>query len=352
MGLFRDRWDSENYPSYEDYLEAKRNGTLDKNRAYVNTPTSSERKANLSSPAPRVAESKDHSLESQTASIEAKTRAASVITKAADAKRFRDTSSQYGEPKPFAGRLPNVPGDKKKQFKGIAILIAILIGVLPSFTKLLDTISEDLNLGAWIESLGSQEISPDMQTETATAEAVEIISNITTALPADHFVIDNPTGAEKSNFSGIVENIILEDATTILFGRDANEIPFLELQLDSGSLFPLANSKFMNAVEHNTYFNEAGTLLDTAYIEFVFTDLTNDGYKELLIYYYSEDAYPAIEVFYNTGSDTETYKALDFFESYTNLNITSEGIIQRLTVEGELYDEIEVTADGVYPVKN
>ncbi len=29
MGLFRNRWDSENYPSQEDYLEAKRNGTLE-----------------------------------------------------------------------------------------------------------------------------------------------------------------------------------------------------------------------------------------------------------------------------------------------------------------------------------
>lgn len=352
MGLFKDRWDSENYPSYEDYLEAKRNGTLDKNRAYVNTPTSSERKAGLSSPAPHVADSRDHSLESQTKTIEAKLKVARAETKAADDKRFRDTSSQYGEPKPFAGRLPKVPGDKKNQYKGIAILIAILIGVLPTFTRLLDTAADELNLREWFESIGSEEATPDIQEGTESTEAVQLESNITTALAADHFSIENPTMTKTSDFSGIVDNIVLSDATNILFGRDTNEIPFLELQLNSGSMFPLGISKFMDTAEHNTYFNEDGTLLDTAYIEFVFTDLTNDGYKELLVYYYSEDAYPTIEVFYNTGSDTETYKALDFFESYTKLNITKEGIIQRLTEEGELYDEIEVTADGIYAVEN
>ncbi len=326
---------------------------LNKNRQYVNTPTSSERKANLSTPAAHVADSKDHSLESQTKTIEAKVRAANAETKAADAKRYRDTSSKYGEPKPFVGRLPKVQGDKKSSFKIILFLIVLIVSILPTFSKLLDSASNELHLKEWFNANSSQEtIDPTLSEETATTAAVDITSNITTELAADSFIISNPSEEETSDYSGIVENIITKDLTNIHFGRDANEVPFLELKLNNGSQFPLTLSKFMNETEYSTYFNDDGTFLDTTHIEFVFTDLTNDGFKELLVYYYTDDAYPTVEVFYNTGNDVTPYKALDFFESYTKLNITSEGIIQRLTDEGGIYDEIQVTSEGVYKVEN
>ena len=353
MGLFRDRWDSENYPSYEDYMEAKRNGTLNKNRQYINTPTSSERKANLSSPAPHVAEEKYHSLESQTASIEAKSRAAKAEGNTADAKRFRDTSSKYGEPKPFVGRLPNVVGDKKKQFKALAIIIALVVGILPSFSKILDSISEDPNVSQWIDSLGSKETQETSSVEaTAAAEDFTIETNVATTLPADYFKISNRFFKQGSLSIGEIENVVLGGTTTFSFGLDASAIPYLKLNFKEGIQYIFTDSNFMKSTEKLAFFNEDGTLMDDAYIEFIFTDLTNDGYSELLVYYYSEATNPYVEVFYNTGSESNTYKPLDFFESYVTLNITEEGIIQRFDDAGKLYDEIEVTADGVYLVEN
>ncbi len=353
MGLFRDRWDSENYPSYEDYMEAKRNGTLNKNRQYINTPTSSERKANLSSPAPHVADEKYHTLESQTASIEAKTRAADVETKAADAKRFRDTSSKYGEAKPFIGRLPKIEGDKKKNFKAIAIIIALVVGILPSFSKILDSIAEDPNVSQWIESLSGEKTKDTLGTETTVAaEEILFESNITTALPADHFKLSNELFKKGSVSIGEIENVVLGNTTTFSYGLDASAIPYLKLNFKEGITYLFSNSNFMKSTEKLGFFNEDGTLMDTSYIEFVFTDLTNDGYSELLVYYYSDTANPYVEVFYNTGSETGTYKPLDYFESYVTLNITEEGIIQRIDDAGEIYDEIEITADGVYLIEN
>lgn len=349
MGLFRDRWDSENYPSYEDYMDAKRNGTLKKYRQMGSTPSNSEKKANMSADSPYSVEPRQSSLESQTATIEAKSQAARDDRQKSDAKRYRNTDAKYGDSKPFASRLPNVQLDKKKQFKGLAILIAIVIGILPSFSKLMDSISNEINPAKWVESLNNE--TAVNEPSTATTEAVALTSNITTALPADHFVIKPATADIISDYSGIIDKVASGDVTSMRYGRTSENLPFVELQLKSGNVFPLSDSELMSGPEKSGYFNQDGTLLDTAYIELVFTNLTDDGLKELLVYYYGEEVNAAVEIFYNTGNEAQPYKVLNFFESYKTLNITDKGILQRIDDSGQLYDEIEVTEDGVYLVE-
>lgn len=353
MGLFRDRWDSENYPSYEDYLDAKRNGTLRTNRAYVNTPTSSERKANLSSPAPHVADSKDHSLESQTKAIEAKVKVARDETRVADAKRFRDTSSKYGEPKPFASRIPNVQIDKKKQFKGLIILLAIVLGILPSFSKMLDALSDEVNPKKWFESFKSQTTNETLTAEsTATTEAIEIQSYVTTALAADHFRLSNEMPLIDASYPLEVKDIQLNETSTVDYGTTSEGSPYFEVLLNNIHESPLSFSSFSSTTDASTFFNSDGTLKENAYIELVFTDLTNDGYKEIVAYYSNDASNPYVEVFYNTQNKESTFESLGYFESYKNLNITEEGVLQLITDTGELYDEITVTAEGLQKIEN
>lgn len=346
MGLFTKKWDSENYPSYEDYMDAKRNGSLNKNRQYINVQASQDKSATRMSTAQQVSQAGDSkSLESQMQQIEAKTIAAQVLTKAADAKRYRDTSSQYGDSKPFASTTPTLPDKKKGSFRLLFILITLIIAILPVFSNLLDQITDTFKATEVTEEATS------VETETVQSET-PAVSNILTALPADHFRINSGVAAEEASTTAILDGIYPSETTSLSYGLTTANAPFLKLVLQDGEYSILDNSPFLKSTESGNFIGSDGKLLEECYVEFAFTDLTNDGLKEVLVYYYSEAVYPYVEVFYNTGSDVATYKPLNYFESYISLNITNEGIIQRVAEDGSIFDEILVTADGCTILEN
>lgn len=349
MGLFRDRWDSENYPSYEDYMDAKRSGTLKKYSQLGNTQSSSEKKARMSTDSPYSKEARQGSLESQMATLEAKSQAARDENKKADAKRYRNTDAKYGTPKPFTGKLPNVQMDKKKQFKGLAVLIAIVIGILPSFSKLLDSLSEDIGISEWINSIENSE--PTGSTDEATAEAVEHNQYLTTALPADFLSIRKGLIPSQGQSTSVVQDILKGKSSTIQWGVAADDKPYLDISTEGVNQSPLQFSNFIGSAESTEFFNEDGSLKSDAYMDIVLTDLTNDGYKDIIVYYGNDTVNPFIEVYYNTQNGSEIFKALEPFESYKTLNVTDKGIIQRIDDDGKIYDECEVTSEGVYVVE-
>lgn len=317
MAFFKDQWDSENYPSSEDYLEAKRNGTFNQYKAYIDKPSN--------------AKPDTRRFDSRT-STEAKTKGMG--------SRHLDP-----QPKPFGGGM-SMPktGKGSFPFKFIVFLIALVMGFLPALTSILDSVTDKLNLEELLPN--GQQVTESVITETAESELP--LSKITTALPSDYFVLHSPTDGARESGSAEIDGLGRSALAALNFGTDSGDKPFYDLKLDNAQLKLLEASPFMKSADASMIFDEEGRLVEGASIELVITDLTNDGLKELLLYFTNGVDYPFVEVFYNTGEGPNPFKALEYFGSYEDLNITSEGIMQRIDESGNVYDEIETTPDGVF----
>lgn len=299
--MFSDKWDSENYPSSEDYNEAKKMGTVARNRSFMDKPASG----------------------------------------VPDRRRFDGrTSTQTTQDNKKTSKTNTTL--TPRNLKLIFVIIMLIAGVLPNLSNVLDQVTDAL--------------FPKQQTETTVPTEDAIYD---TALPtylqvtgtSDYFTVDT-AATETATLDPVeIENLSNDEKIFILAGMPNKNQPILTLS-DAKERFDLIESShFKTSDEGVEIFNSDGTVKEGSRIEVIFVDMTNDGLKEALVYYTTPSDIHYAEVFYNGGEGISTFSSLDYFELYTDLRITEKGTIQRLNNDGSVYDEIEVTSDGLYLVE-
>jgi hypothetical protein len=319
MPLFKNQWAAKNYPSSEDYLEAQRTGTLGAKGARYNSAAGAEPDVR------RVESGNLNELENKGSKV---------------------TNRTHPQPKPFIGSLPKENKKGGTSYKILIFIIAMALSFLPTLSRFLDNLDLD-NL--WPSQQGAD--TSVATSEVLTADGSEP-SQITTALPSVYFKILSPlTSSAESGFAEL-ENLVKDKAATLEYGIGEGDKAFITIKTDNLEIPILNNSLFVTSEDSQTIFNESGVLNENASIELVLTDLTNDGLNEALLYFYNGVDYPFVEVFYNTGDPKNLLKPLEYFESYEELNITSKGVIQRMDIDGKVYDEIEITPEGAFIIDN
>lgn len=316
MSFLSRQWDVENYPSSEDYLDARQRGTVAAHRNYLDKP------AGASPDIPR----------------------AGTIPNEPKYRNPGKNSPTTAQPKPFLGSLGPTVDKKQPPLKIIIFIIALAVSFLPSLSKILDSITDELNL---------KELLPFEQKE-ATSGAVlsesssEISTHITTSLPFSFFKINSPLSSPSETGFAELDGIESGKISSLSFGIGNQQEPFFNVKLANQEVKLLELSPFKSSEDASKILNPDGTLVEGSSIELVFTDLTGDGLKDALVYYYNGVDYPFVEIFHNTATESEPFKPFEYFESYEKINITTEGILQRIDGSGNIYDEIEVTPDGVF----
>lgn len=311
MPLFKNQWDSENYPSHQDYLEAKKNGTLKVQRNYIDPSLSAE---------------PDQSR------YDSEQQAHRHSTRDSGKTSSQKKVQAYGQPKPFSqGTLKETP--KKSRIKGLLFLLIFLFGLLPTAIELLNNVTGFEDLKNFFSSTSVEESST---TETAAVESFISIAN-----ESNHYILLQ--GDKSSPEPADLPDLISGSNTTFASYSNDEGAPVLDLTVDDQVFSLLSLSFFLQDPDAVRVFDEKGNLTEGSRIESVFTDMTQDGRPDLLLYYYNGVDYPYVEVFYNTGDATAPFTAIDYFESYETVNITTDGNIQRIDAEGNLYDEIQVS---------
>lgn len=256
--MFDDKWLKENYPSSEDYKEAKRLGNVVKNRSVMNTPASNKPEKPGFDGRGSVQAHKDKQKKA---------------------------------------------ADKPRNLKGVFFLVAVLMGILPNLSDILDQVTESLNL----EALLPQSVTETVQTDTGTSSLGPDVPHIQVAGVANYYKIDASSGI-----------------------KPAASPDFTEL---------VQSSKFLKTAGADYILNKDGSFQATGSIELVLVDLTNDGTMDALLYFKGQNNGPYIELFYNDGT---TFTPLDYYEVYEKIHITENGVIQRLDMDGNVYDEIVI----------
>lgn len=319
MPLFNNQWAVKNYPSSEDYLEAQRTGTLGTKGILYNAAAGAE---------PDVRRVESGNLNES------------------ENKGSKVTKHTHPQPKPFIGSLPKENKKGATSYKILIFIIAMALSFLPTLSRFLDNLNLD---DLWPFEQG---VDTNVATsEVATADGTEP-SQITTALPSAHFKVLSPlTSGSEASFSEL-EALVKGNSASLEFGIAVGDKAYMTIKTANQEIPLLKNSLFVTSEDAQTIFTADGVLNENASIELVVTDLTNDGLNEALLYFYNGVDYPFVEVFYNTGDPKNLLKPLEYFESYEELNITSKGIIQRMDIDGKVYDEIEITPEGAFLIEN
>lgn len=318
MPLFRNQWDSENYPSYQDYLEAKKNGTLKVNKKYLD---------------PSLSANPDQSR------YEAEQQEHRHSTRDSGKTSAQKKVASYGQPKPFTqGKLTEKKSGKSA--RGVFFLIALIVGFAPTVIELIKEATPVTSIESAIESFIG---------ETAGTKEADLPfeSKITTALPSDYLYV--MAGDVRDN-PGISISGITKEPLTAKMGNFEGGSPYLDLYSGEDTTqgyFALDLSAFRQDPEADKFFTDKGALKEGARIEALFTDLSRDGITDLLVYYNNGTDYPYVEVYLGLDNSEQPLAPLDYFESYETINITDQGNIQRIDENGNVYDEIEVSAEGL-----
>ncbi len=319
MPLFNNQWAVKNYPSSEDYLEAQRTGTLGTKGILYNAAAGAE---------PDVRRVESGNLNE------------------AENKGSKVTKHTHPQPKPFISSLPKENKKGGTSYKLLIFIIAMALSFLPTLSKILDNLDLD-NLWPFQQGTDTNVAT----SEVVTADGTEP-SQITTALPSVHFKVLSPLTSSSKASVAELENLVKDKAATLEYGIAEGNKAYITIKTDNQEIPLLKNSLFVTSGDSQTIFNESGVLNENASIELVVTDLTNDGLNEALLYFSNGVDYPFVEVFYNTGDPNNLLKPLEYFESYEELNITSKGVIQRMDIDGKVYDEIEITPEGAFIIDN
>lgn len=320
MSLFKNQWDSENYPSYQDYLEAKKNGTLKVQRNYIDPSLSAE------------PDQSRYNSEQQ---------AHRHSTKDSGKTSTQKKVQPYGQPKPFTqGTLKEKP--QKSKLKGIIFLLVFLFGLLPSAIEFLGNVTGFEDIESFFDNIQVEESSTNDSSVTETAAASSFISIVN---EADHYILlqGDKASTEPISMDGLIPGAI----TTFESYQSDEGAPYLDLTVNGQTFALLDLSLFLQDPDASRVIDDQGSLVEGSRIESVFTDMNRDGRSDLLLYYYNGVDYPYVEVLYNTGNASEPFTVVDYFESYEHINITAEGNIQRIDGEGKLYDEIKVYPDSL-----
>jgi hypothetical protein len=295
MPFFKDQWDSENYPSSEDYSEAKHNGTVAKDRHIIDAKSSSQPKE----------------------------------------RRFDDRTSTQAKNEKLLSEKNN-----PKKLKAIFFTILIIVGIILKLSGFISDIASNVN----IEETSSA-IEPPKVTKPESVLSKLSVSHIEVANLADYFKIKND-GSDFSLADPATVYSMNEFETNLLLSVSDKNQPRLTLVSNNESVDFFDISEFKNTNEGDFIFKPDGSLMRGVEIELVLTDLTNDAVKDAIVYYTTESNSNYIEVFYNGGTGMSSIRSYGWYEVFRDIVITDTGIIQRVDQDGNLYDEIVVEVDS------